>query len=81
MTFQFGQDLEMDQLRTSCNISNLFSNPSRKKEVVTFIRRTDHDKPKLSQQRGAGSFSQETSPTHSPCSCKIINLNKEENKK
>lgn len=32
MTFQFGQDLEMDQLRTNHNISKIFTTPFGKKE-------------------------------------------------
>lgn len=38
MTFQFGQDLEMDQLRTNHNISKILTAPSVKRGVVSTLR-------------------------------------------
>lgn len=66
MSFQFGQDQELDQLRTSHNISKLFTAPSKRGVVSTSDWKVNIDKPKLSPRKEVvGSFSHISTPKFS----------------
>lgn len=49
MTFQFGQDLEMDQLRTNHNISKILTTPFGKEEGCEVVTTDSNDKKEVLQ--------------------------------
>lgn len=78
MTFQFNNTededhQELDQLRTSHNISKLFTAPSKIGVVSTSDWKVNIDKQKLSHRKEVvGSFSHiSTQSSVTPCYCKI----------